>query len=48
MWSSERTKVRHNQECEKNEVFLDRAHQPHHRRPMDIAFELLLPTDVEN
>ena len=32
--------VRHNQECEKNEVFLDSAHQRYQRRPMDIAFEL--------
>ena len=32
----ERTKVRYNQQCEKNEIVLGRAYQPPQRRPMDL------------
>ena len=38
IWIRERTKVIYNQQCEKNEVVLGRAHQPPQIRPMNLAF----------
>ena len=40
IWVRERTKVighRYNVHCEKNEMVLGRAYQPHQRQPMDLA-----------
>ncbi len=37
IWVRERTKVRYNQQCEKNEMVPGRAHQPPQRRQMDLV-----------